>query len=119
MISILLNNSYLSVEGTFMEKDFVFFAPTTDLKYHEQLKDNLYVNGTKVFISWSEIEPEEGQYDWSKIEKYAADYAAAGKKFTLRVSTASFSPNDSPEWLFEDYFVRRIKSDYGLSFEND
>lgn len=101
-----------------MNKGFVFFAPETDVAYHTKFQDDPLINGTEFFVSWAQVEPKEGQYDWSEIEKYAKEYSDKGKKITFRISTASFSPNDSPAWLFENYNVRRITNGYWANFEN-
>jgi hypothetical protein len=100
-----------------MNKGFVFFAPETDMSYTESLKTDPLIQGAEIFVSWAQVEPVEGQYDWSSIDRYADTFAAEGKKLSFRISTASFSPNDSPRWLFEDYHVRRVTNGYWLSVE--
>lgn len=116
-ISISIAGKIFAAGGP-MNKGFVFFAPETDVAYHPKFQNDPLINGTEFFVSWAQVEPKEGQYDWSEIEKYAKEYSDKGKKITFRISTASFSPNDSPAWLFENYNVRRITNGYWANFEN-
>lgn len=60
----------------------------------DTLVDRTYVDGLLVRPRWSEMEPVEGQYDFSKIDAAVRAAAAAGKG----VSIASLV-NFAPEWL--------------------
>ena len=75
------------------------------------------VVGAELFLSWSELEPSEGIFDWSRIDNTISNWAARGKKIDLRISTASSSTTFSPQWLYDNYGVRRITKGYWQSFE--
>lgn len=107
----------LASGGMTMDKGVVFFAPVTSESWHGTLSSSVRVTGTEVFLMWSDIEAVEGVYDWSDIDRIRDRYAAQGKKIVFRVSTAAFSPNDSPAWLYNRYHVRRITYGSFLGFE--
>jgi len=46
-----------------------------------------------------------------------AQYKAAGKKVALRIASASFSINDSPDYLYSKYNIRRVVAGYWENFE--
>jgi hypothetical protein len=56
--------------------------------------------------NWSDIEPQEGVYNWSLIDDYLNAWAAVGKKFAFGVMNANSStPTNqyvTPEWVFKD-----------------
>jgi len=56
--------------------------------------DRPFVDGVAVRPRWSEMEPEEGRYDFTKIDAAIRSAAAAGKSVTL-ASLVNFAP----EWL--------------------
>ncbi|WP_435166817.1 S-layer homology domain-containing protein [Paenibacillus glycanilyticus] len=59
-------------------------------------------------ISWRELEPVKGQFDWAGIEqKYQFAYwASQGKRINLRIvmdtPTADPSHKDIPDWLYDE-----------------
>ncbi|WP_091183711.1 S-layer homology domain-containing protein [Paenibacillus catalpae] len=59
-------------------------------------------------ISWRELEPVKGQFDWEGIEqKYQFAYwASQGKRINLRIvldtPTADPSHKDIPDWLYDE-----------------
>ncbi len=57
--------------------------------------DEPYVSGALVRVRWSEIEPQEGQYDFSAIEKQRMPVIEAKKNWSLAVIAGSNEPN----WL--------------------
>jgi hypothetical protein len=64
-------------------------------KYPEVL--NLpYVIGGQLYVQWATIEPEEGMYDFSSVDKQLADYSKSGIKTTIQVNG-----DMKPVWLFK------------------
>ncbi len=55
---------------------------------------------------WSQIEPKEGQYNWSMIDYDLNAWATAGKQFAFGVMNANSSdgnvPYVTPQWVFAD-----------------
>ena len=100
-----------------MKKGTIFFAPETDLGYHSTAAVNSQIFGTEIYTTWGTIEKSEGVYDWSYIDNLVARYKAAGKKVALRIASASFSINDSPDYLYSKYNIRRIVAGYWENFE--
>lgn len=74
--------------------------------------------GANILTSWGSIEKSEGVYDWSYIDKMVAQFKAAGKKVSVHISAANFSINDTPDYLFSKYNVRRVVAGYWESFES-
>src|SRR5215469_15444447 len=67
-----------------------------------------YLAGTYLGFYWSQLEPHQGQYDWSIIDQSMAPWTSHGKKVILRVSTAGythwyppFSGNGTPGWVYD------------------
>lgn len=68
-----------------------------------QKYDDIVNIGYKRFY-WKDIEPEEGVYDWTDIDRRIEDYAKRGKKFVFGVLCASSSVNNvyvTPKWVFD------------------
>lgn len=104
-----------SPEG--MKKGTIFFAPETDLSYHNTAAVSSQIYGAEIYTTWGNIEKSEGVYDWSYIDNFISKYKLSGKKVALRIATANFSINDSPEYLYTRYNIRRIVSGYWDNFE--
>ena len=55
-----------------------------------------YIDGIACQIAWADVEPREGQYDWSKIDE-AVDLARRdGKRVTIHLM-----PLRPPEWVYQ------------------
>ena len=71
----------------------------------EHSKDALDVcSSAYTRFSWSQIEPEEGQYNWTPIDKVLAAWSDAGKKFSFGVMCESYHSSVayvSPKWVFD------------------
>lgn len=100
-----------------MKKGTIFFAPETDLSYHATSAVSPQIYGTEIYTTWGTIEKTEGVYNWTYIDNLVAQYKAAGKKTALRIATVSFSINDSPDYLYSKYNIRRIVAGYWDNFE--
>ncbi|MDR3614634.1 MAG: DUF4832 domain-containing protein [Candidatus Obscuribacterales bacterium] len=82
---------------------------TTELKDSEALKkllDSDKVAGISALVSWSELEPVEGQYKWGIIEDALKICQLHGKYLILRVSTCGLDSadqagnSDTPNFVF-------------------
>ncbi len=70
--------------------------------------DNPYLAGNYLGYYWSQLEPQQGQYNWSVIDRDMAPWTSHGKKIILRVSTAGyshwyppFSGHGTPQWVYD------------------
>jgi Beta-galactosidase len=59
--------------------------------------DAPYVEGLSWRFGWQKIEPQEGQFSWSTIDKVLEVTSRAGKKVMLRVVAGI----NSPEWIYQ------------------
>jgi len=63
--------------------------------------DSLYtmpqVDGVVIRASWSNIEPAQGVYDWTLVDKELMRAIAAGKRVALSVTAG----NQTPPWVFD------------------
>jgi hypothetical protein len=64
---------------------------------NETALDNNQVNGSLIRVKWSEIEPNEGIYDFSSIEQFRKIIKARNLKWSLGI----LAGGDSPFWLTE------------------
>jgi Beta-galactosidase len=71
------------------------------------LAANPYIAGAHLGFYWSELEPQQGQYDWSPIDQAMAPWISHGKQVILRVSTSGwtswappYSQNGTPAWVY-------------------
>lgn len=106
-------------KATAMRKGAVLFSANEAFATPE-MAANLNAAGAELNLTWGELEPEEGVYNWEAIDTYVNTYKKEGRHLTLRTSTAYFQPDDSPRWLFNQYGVRRVTAE-GLftSFEQE
>ncbi len=65
--------------------------------------------GVVLTYYWSEIEPQDGVFDWSQIQRDMAPWIAAHKKIILRISTSGaaswdppYSGDGTPAWVYAD-----------------
>lgn len=60
-----------------------------------------YSAGSNPLIEWADLEPSEGKYDWSVLDKAINDARNAGRKLIPRVytNTDGFA-QASPDWFF-------------------
>jgi len=100
-----------------MKKGTIFFAPETDLSFHTNAIASNSIFGSEIYSTWGTIEKSEGVYDWAYIDNLIARHKAAGKKVALRLATANFSINDSPDYLYSKYNIRRVVAGYWENFE--
>lgn len=84
---------------------------------------NPAISGADLQWSWAQIEPVEGQYDWTKVDRDIRAWISNGKSVILRFSAAgnknwSGTVNGSytPGWLFDRYGVPRVTEIDGTIF---
>ena len=84
-----------------------FFEPKLIDRSPPDLNDPLVVGAEGIFW-WGDLEPREGEYDWTRIDREIQRWQSAGKPLDVRLATAHNAPNMTPVWLFDRYHVRRI-----------
>ncbi len=55
-------------------------------------------------FSWSELEPEEGKFNWEPVDKSLEAWSAAGKQFSFGIMCESFHARKqycTPKWVFD------------------
>ncbi|MGO4538818.1 S-layer homology domain-containing protein [Paenibacillus sp. 2TAB19] len=92
----LLNNPYMGWVAWAKDANRPYGTP------YEQQHSLVYAG-----ITWSELEPVKGQFDWEAIEqKYQFDYwSSQGKRINLRIvldtPTSDPAHMDIPDWLYD------------------
>lgn len=84
---------------------------------------NPSINGADLEWSWAQIEPVEGQYDWTKVDRDISAWTSLGKSVILRFSTGgqlkwsgSVDGSYTPPWVFDTYGVPRVTEINGTVF---
>lgn len=92
----------------------VYCGDTVDYNDVEEVK---YVDNVALLYTWSEIEIEEGVFDFSKIDEKIEKYTSRGQYIHFRISTDPMIYNGAkgvPNWVFEKYNVKYFeRDDYG------
>ncbi|HEX9202153.1 MAG TPA: beta-galactosidase [Acidobacteriaceae bacterium] len=83
-------------------------ADPADLKFPN-------VSGRVLIYYWSELEPKEGKFDFSAMDREVATWTSAGKAVVLRLSAAGWtkwkepwSQQGTPEWAYKKYRISRV-----------
>jgi len=64
--------------------------------------DNPSVRGLNILLNWSDLEPQEGVYDWSKLDAALTAAELHGKRVAPRVYTSAGDFGyATPDWVFE------------------
>ena len=53
---------------------------------------------------WADFEPEDGKYDWSKIDELIENYAKIGLPVSFRITCANYhskKPYSTPKWALD------------------
>ncbi len=111
----------LHAEQTFEEaKDHrlvLFYTQNTATEALTGARDP-WVHGGELILFWSEVEPQDNQFDWSRIDRDLEFWGSIGEKLDVRLSTAHVWPNNTPNWLFEEpNQVRRVGQGFFEDFE--
>lgn len=84
---------------------------------------NPYISGANLEWSWADIEPGEGVYDWSKVDRDINVWTSRGKQVILRFATGgqiswsgSVDGSYTPPWVFDTYGVPRVTETNGTVF---
>lgn len=95
------------------QNPLIGYAPSAD--YYEAAKNSMLVY---IEVSWREIEPEKGVYDFEKLyeENYISEYLQQGKRAVLRIVCDVPSAEehmDIPDWLYEETSADGTKYENG------
>lgn len=71
--------------------------------------DNPCISGVALQIHWADIEPAEGQPDWTKLDQLFAAAESKGKWVHLLIFTGFFTP----DWALEDVKTEEFPLEYG------
>lgn len=114
---------YQGVEEVFYNP-MMGFAPNAN--YIDAVGDNTLVY---VDVTWRELEPEEGQYDFASIreENYLEEWRKQGKKVVFRFICDNPSDEehmDIPDWLYEKtadgtFYDMAYGKGYSPDYENE
>jgi hypothetical protein len=73
------------------------------------------ISGRVLIYYWSELEPEEGKFHFSDMDREILLWTDAGKSVVLRFSAAGWkkwkepwSQQGTPEWAFRKYHIRKV-----------
>src|SRR6266702_3264479 len=84
-----------------------------------QLEQNPSVAGTYLGFNWSELEPDQGNYQWNIIDSAMNPWIAVNKKVILRVSASGWKKwktpplaQWAPQWVY-DLGVQHVTDDDG------
>jgi hypothetical protein len=83
--------------------------------------DNPNIAGTYLGYYWSQLEPQQGQYNWSLIDNDMKPWVANGKSVILRVSTSGQykwqppnSGNGTPQWVYDQGVSSVTETDHSV-----
>ena len=84
---------------------------------------NPAISGANLEWSWAKIEPVEGQYNWSTVDRDINVWTSRGKSVILRFATAgqlswsgTVDGSYTPPWVFDTYGVPRVTETNGTVF---
>ena len=84
---------------------------------------NPYISGANLEWSWADIEPSEGVYNWTKVDRDIHIWTSRGKDVILRFATGgqiswsgSVDGSYTPPWVFDTYGVPRVTEINGTVF---
>lgn len=93
--------------STLKERDEVLINPGKGFvlqDFSSDGYDDIVAIGYKRY-NWSDIEPEEGVYNWELIDDKIQEYANKGKKYAfgiMNVNTTSNKQYITPQWVFQN-----------------
>jgi hypothetical protein len=83
--------------------------------------DNPDIAGTYLGYYWSQLEPQQGQYNWSLIDNDMQPWVTNGKSVILRVSTSGQykwqppnSGNGTPQWVYDQGVSSVTETDHSV-----
>jgi hypothetical protein len=76
--------------------------------------NNPNIGAVDISMNWSQVEPQQGQFNWAPADKVMADWSAHGKMFTLIIRYVKELENpvscNSPQQLLPQWETQRIKT---------
>jgi len=71
--------------------------------------DNPAIQGTNLIYYWSQLEPQQGQYNWAPIDQAMQPWVAHNKRVILRISASGWTQWDkalnsghaTPQWVYD------------------
>jgi len=84
-------------------------SPQQDRQLEDQALKNPFIRGVAFQIHWSEIEPVDGKFDWSKLDQLFAAAESSKKWIQLCVYAGFFSP----AWALEGAKTEQFPVQYG------
>jgi hypothetical protein len=83
---------------------FLGDSPEQRLKHFDSIADEDVIKGAQVRYKWANLEPREGEYDFSAIEKDLARLQKHGKRLVIQILDRGFNI-DSPEGFVPGYLL--------------
>lgn len=95
-------------------RHFVYFSRDREAIVDHAMLSNDRFAGAQIMYSWRQLEPSEGQYDFSILEADIDYLAEHGKKLFLQLQDASFSPEHKPlpDYLLTDKYDGGVAAQY-------
>jgi hypothetical protein len=90
----------------------IYAELNTNPEQAEQLASRPDIDGLSAILTWRELEPAEGEYNWKPIDNLVEIATKHKKSLILRVSTAGININgksDTPDWVFEGGTAKSIQ----------
>jgi len=90
---------------------FDYHNPSGDSPKH---LDHPHLDGVLLRWSWAQLEPQQGRYDFSAVERDITPWAKANKKVLIGVPLAGQQRGVTPDWVFDELpaidFIRTGKN---------
>ena len=95
-----------NAQGSELPNGLVVVIPPREQKERSELRalSNPYINGVAVQMNWRDIEPVEGQPDWSKLDELFHAAQSKGKWVHLLIFPGFFAPQWAKEGAQTDTF---------------
>lgn len=117
-MTLIPQTAAAKAQGFATETGIVNFHTAVDkTKVHPGVDDPTVIGG-ELIIWWDDIEHVEGVYDWSVVDAHFDYWGRVGKQLDIRLSTLHNRPNNTPQWLFDKYRVRRVGRGSWCAFED-
>lgn len=92
---------------------YLFVTQTVNLTEAQLALNKPFVDGLVIGGAWNQIEPTEGNYDWSSIDQYLDLVKAKDKKATITLYPGKFAPawvyaKNVDSWTFVDHLGNTV-----------
>jgi len=74
---------------------YVFVLTQARGPLNEAVLEPSYVDGMALQVGWRDVEPQDGRYDWQRLDEMIGEAQRRGKRVTLHLL-----PLRPPEWLY-------------------